>query len=279
MQFECPECKKTYDNIISLSKHWTRTHKETTSSLYLSLNKLAEPPRCKCGCGQETKFLDAGRGYSDFIRGHASRVSNNFVSEKVQQKSANTRRKMFASGELETWNKGKTKETHPSIAEYGRKGSISISSNSVEIERRSKRMKENRLNGTIPTLSGEDHSQWKGGMSSLNHSCRANGNLYRKWIKPKMINASFCCEKCMCKGGRLEVHHDKETFSEIMRKIAQKHNWETKLTTALTQENDEIFALKQKISNEVAQYHIDNNVSGIVLCKSCHKKAHDKHNL
>ena len=83
----------------------------------------------------------------------------------------------------------------------------------------------------------------------------------------------------MCKGGRLEVHHDKETFSEIMRKIAQKHNWETKLTTALTQENDEIFALKQKISNEVAQYHIDNNVSGIVLCKSCHKKAHDKHNL
>lgn len=276
MQFNCPKCNKTYDNIISLSKHWSKTHKEPTHLLYLSFNNLEKAPTCKCGCGKETKFLDAGRGYSDFIQGHQSRVKNNFVSEKAQQNSAKTRRKMFASGELETWNKGKTKETHPSVAEYGKKGSVSISSNPEEIERRSKRMKENRLNGTIQTLSGKDHSQWRGGVSSLNHTCRANGNLYRKWIKPKMIKAAFSCERCGCRG-HLEVHHDKETFSEILRTFADKYNWEENLTSKM-EESPKLFELKQKISNEVAQYHIDNNISGIVLCKSCHKDEHDKHN-
>lgn len=281
MQFNCPKCNKTYDNIISLSKHWSKTHKEPTHLLYLSFNNLEKAPTCKCGCGKETKFLDAGRGYSDFIRGHQSRVKNNFVSEKIQQKSASTRRKMIEDGTWkpfhlnetgEHWAKGLTKETDKRIA----KMSQSIVKG-PEKEKRSKRMKENRLNGTIQTLSGKDHSQWKGGVSSLNHTCRANGNLYRKWIKPKMIKAAFSCERCGCRG-HLEVHHDKETFSEILRTFADKYNWEENLTSKM-EESPKLFELKQKISNEVAQYHIDNNISGIVLCKSCHKDEHDKHNL
>lgn len=283
IKFRCPKCDVEYSNIVSLSKHWSRTHKEKTSSLYLSLKGLDRPPSCKCGCGQETAFLDTGRGYRDFIRGHQSRVKNNFVSEKAQQNSAKTRRKMVEEGTWkpfhlnetgEHWSKGLTKETDERIAKMSR----SIVEG-PEKEKRSKRMKEGRLNGTVPTLSGKDHSQWKGGASSLNHVCRANGNLYRKWIKPKMILASFSCEVCGCSGGRLEVHHNKETFSEILRKISQKHDWGMKLTTALEPENEEMFTLKQKISNEVARYHIDNNISGIVLCKACHKKEHNKHNF
>jgi len=65
-------------------------------------------------------------------------------------------------------------------------------------------------------------------------------------------------------------------MSEIVRHIATSNGWEDYfgLPTA-----EETFTLKQKISNDVAQYHIDNNISGIVLCKSCHKEEHDKHNL
>jgi hypothetical protein len=96
--FKCPksDCDNEYDNIVSLSKHWSRSHKLPKKELYLKLHNVTEPT-CACGCGGEVKFLDAGRGFREFIRGHASRVpeKNNFVSRKAQENSLKTRRKMW----------------------------------------------------------------------------------------------------------------------------------------------------------------------------------------
>jgi hypothetical protein len=32
--------------------------------------------------------------------------------------------------------------------------------------------------------------------------------------------------------------------------------------------------MKDQIAKAVAQYHVENNISGVVLCSKCHKKEH-----
>jgi hypothetical protein len=159
------------------------------------------------------------------------------------------------------------------VAKYGISGSKTIRSNPAELKTRAKRMKKGRLDGTIPTLSGPDHSQWKGGVSSLNHTCRADRRLYNRWTRAHLIRAKFTCEECGAQG-RLQVHHDQETFSEIMRRFAKQHKWTRGLTEAIGFEDPKLDALKKKIAKDVTDYHIKNNVSGVVLCKSCHGRYH-----
>lgn len=279
MSFNCPKCICKYDNITSLAKHWLRTHKQTTESLYLCLNNISSAPTCACGCGGKVKFLDAGRGYSTYTRGHQSRVNNNFQTEKSKKNSLKTRRKMleegtwkpFASNETgNVWNAGLTKED-PRIA-------AAISKRETEEYKKisSERMREGRTSGKIPTLRGDKHSQWNGGISSLNHTCRSSTKLYREWIYPKLKENNFKCSVCSS-NGRLEVHHDKESFSQIYTKIAHQFNFPLKITVSLSPDTDpEIQMLKIKISDAVAQYHIDNNISGKVLCDNCHELEHEK---
>lgn len=240
-------------------------------------------PTCKCGCGGEVKFLDITRGFADYIRGHHSRIKNNFQTEKSVKNSLATRKKMIETGEWkpfnsnetgEHWSKGLTKETDERIAKMAN----SIANNHEEIKRRSERMKKGRLDGTIPTLYGEDHSQWKGGISclrSISHS-----KLYAVWKLPKIKAANYKCQICD-KGGTMEVHHDKERFAEILNNLATIHGWET--STWKSDESWEVdekyHAIKTQIADAVADYHIENNVSGIVLCEECHKKEHEKYNL
>jgi len=245
----------------------------------MCLNNISSPPTCACGCGGAVKFLDAGRGYSTYARGHQSRVNNNFQTEKSRTNSIKTRRKIleegtwkpFASNETgNVWNAGLTKED-PRIA-------AAISKRETDEYKKisSERMKEGRISGKIPTLRGENHSQWNGGISSLNHTCRSNTKLYRDWIYPKLKENNFKCSMCSS-DGRLEVHHDKESFSQIYTKIAEKFSFPMKITVSLSPDTDpEIQMLKMKISDAVAQYHIDNNTSGKVLCENCHKLEHEK---
>lgn len=279
--YTCPFCSdKTYETILSLTKHWTKTHKQTTESLYLSLNGMESPPVCGCGCGEPVKFLDAGRGYSEYVWGHKSRVSNNFQTEKSKTNSKTTRKKMleegtwkpFATKETgEHWSKGLTKETDERIRKMAE--TISLPE---ESKKRSERMRKNRLTGIVQTLRKEEHSQWKGGVSSLNHHCHANRKLYNEWKYPKLLAAGFRCSQCN-NSTNLEVHHDKQSFSSILRNIAYEHKWEERLATFFQESiSQELIALKEKISEAVAAYHIENNVSGIVLCQECHKAAHSK---
>lgn len=55
--------------------------------------------------------------------------------------------------------------------------SKSLITNDWSNERRreySQRMRENRLSGTVPSLTGSAHSQWKGGTSQLGALCHGN---------------------------------------------------------------------------------------------------------
>jgi len=279
MSFNCPLCEKQYPKLISLSIHFRKFHKGTSKKLYVLLYHDGVEPTCGCGCGGEVRYLDTTRGFRKFIRGHAARVpgKNNWGNnKKAREKSQKTRKRMWEKGELKIWNKNLTKEEHKSVAEYGRKGSKTILSNPEELERRKKRMKQGRLDGTVRTLYGPEHSQYKDGTSSLQAYCHGNGRLHNEWKTPKIIASRHTCQHCdqSFKRNKLHVHHDQERMCDIVRLVAAKFNWSGSIHSNGI--NTQLVSLKCKISNAVADYHVLNNVSGIVLCENCHSKVHGR---
>lgn len=288
MTFLCPECKiQFYNNLISLSTHYRKLHKKPSRDLYISLYCQNIAPLCKCGCGEITKFIGILYGFRAYKRGHAARVKNNYQTDKSKINSITSRRKLISSGvykpfaSIETgkvWNAGLTKETDCRVAKLAE-----LINQPQEIKIRSERMRNNRLTGVVKTLREKDHSQWKGGISDLSGACHSNPRYYREWKYPKLHASGFKCTecgKCGNGGGILQIHHDKEKFSEIVNTCADKFDWKNELKSAewdLTNKN--IILLKSKISEAVMDYHIKNDVSGVVLCKSCHKKEHKSYNF
>jgi hypothetical protein len=289
--YKCPDCTNEYDKLISLSLHYRKGHKKTSKELAISLNHGGQEPTCRCGCGQPVKFLDISRGFSEFILGHAARVpgKNNWGNNaKAKEKSLETRKEMIKSGEWkpfsekstgEHWAKGKTKETDLRIA----KAMLTRETKEYKLVS-SQRMKENRKNGTIPTLIGPSHPQWNGGTSSLLATCHADKRLFDEWKYPKLLASKFTCQTCgkeNRKGNQviLHVHHDKIKMSTIVRLCAEQNDWEDFYGKSLKDSSIDTFEIKKKISNDVCDFHIKNNVSGVVLCEVCHNIIHDKMNF
>lgn len=274
-----PECRQLFHSIISLSVHYRKRHEKTAKTLYMALHTNGKPQSCKCGCGEETRFLDITRGFSVYKVGHNSRVSNNYQTDGSAESSLATRRAMLEAGEWkpfvcnntgQRWSKGKTKITDERIKRAVEKLSPK------EIRRRSEAMKQAWKSGRIQPLVGAQHPKWKGGVSGLVTSCHANKKLYEEWKYPLLAAAGFACSVCGVNKGPFEVHHDKERMSDIVHNIAIAHGWNDYY--ALTPSKDS-YELKVAIVEAVATYHIDNHVSGIVLCERCHKTEHAGYNL
>ncbi len=262
MDLKCPTCDYENDNLTSLSIHFRRKHKGTAKQLRIALFHNGVEPTCACKCGSAVKFHTVQTGFSEYAWGHASRVNNNWGHNKeAQQKSQGVRREMHKRGEHAVWNRGETKETSEQVAAYGMKGSETIRSNPELIKQRSDVMRESRLDGTIRTLYGAEHSQWKGGTSALQPLARAR--LHSVWTYPKLKASGFRCQKCG-QQKKLEVHHDQERFAAILQKAI----------AIFGEVTDDNFEQKSSISEWVADYHIENDVSGIVLCERCHNDEH-----
>ena len=90
------------------------------------------------------------------------------------------------------------------------------------------------------------------------HSIRTR--LYKAWIFPIMERDGFTCRKCSKTGNELEVHHNKEPFSEILKKFTKG------ISISSFNYKDYI-----KISDKIIKYH--KKVSGITLCTECHSKV------
>jgi len=222
-------------------------------------------PTCACGCGEAVSFFQATKTFGRMKRGHISRIKNNWGHNKdALNKSHQTMREKRARGECQAWCKGLTKETDERIASYAKTCSSTIRSNAEEIEQRAERMRRHRLDGTIRSLYGPEHPQWKGGTSSLSGECHGDNRLFKEWKFPKFKAANFKCTRCYSTKN-ICVHHDKEKMAEIIRMFVSEMKYDNSIIN---------YELKKKVINAVIDYHIQNNVSGIVLCFECHEKEH-----
>jgi hypothetical protein len=131
-----------------------------------------------------------------------------------------------------------------------------------------KRMSKMRKDGTIPTLYGKNSSRWQGGVSSIQQIARASNILYKEWKYPILIRDGFKCTQCASTTD-LHIHHDKDSFSDIIKKVMTVDDFE----------NIESFDRKKEVAEKVISYHVNNNVSGVTLCLECHQKIHPNLNF
>jgi hypothetical protein len=157
--------------------------------------------------------------------------------------------------------KGKTKETDEKIAKRAKERSENFTQE--EKNKLSIKMKKQWEDGVIVPLKKSSNPHWKGGTSELTIMVRGNRKLYKEWKYPILQKFEFKCSLCGSTK-KIEVHHDKERMCDIFKSFLLEPKKELN------------FEEKGKICDQVVQYHIDNKVSGIVLCKECHKKAHNK---
>lgn len=171
---KCPACDRKFKSYTAVSMHFRKMHgttKQLAEIMHLSLlNEQygGRPPTCACGCGQVPKYYDYDRGYAKYVRGHYSRVHNNWGhNDAAQKKSQDVRRKQIAAGKWKPWNNGATSETDERVAQYGRRGSHTLKTNPNCQRQRSEHMAEQWKTGSLTPKRGSAHSQWKGGVSSL----------------------------------------------------------------------------------------------------------------
>lgn len=266
--FKCKLCDKEYNNYNSLVKHANRTHKLERRQFYVDYYLNGIWPICACGCGQKTKWSYTDKKFREFAGvGHLNKIRNNWGhNKKAQKKSSETRRKQYANGERKTWCDGLTLENSPSLQRAAKKLSERYT---PELRKQySEKMSKMRKDGTIPTLYRDRSSQWKGGVSSIQIVARNDKRLYEQWKYPILVRDGFKCT-CCNNTTDLHVHHDGETFSEIIKKVMTLDDYE----------KIDNFETKKMITNKVIDYHIQNKVSGITLCKECHNNFHPSLNF
>jgi very-short-patch-repair endonuclease len=106
--FSCPSCNKEFTTWNGLAKHTSRNHNLSGKDLVMKYYKISEPPKCKCGCGAECTFDKGHSKFREYTKGHLARTNGGFYSKKGSDKSAETRKVRFNSGEIIQWNKGKS---------------------------------------------------------------------------------------------------------------------------------------------------------------------------
>lgn len=217
--------------------------------------------QCLCGCGTSV--------IGKWVRGHYCRMNNPSKLDNVRLLRSAKFKKMHEDGVLPPWNHGLTKDD-PRVAKQGMTFSKLLTQK--ERNNRSVRMRTNRLDGTVPTLRGPDHSQWKGGVSRITERMRGSHQMYKLWKLPILHRDSFACQKCGKNSTEttLHVHHDKERFAEIAKKIMFKIHGDELLERELTFDEATI------VVTAVENYHVSEHVSGITLCVDCHSAEHGK---
>jgi len=81
-----------------------------------------------------------------------------------------------------------------------------------ETKRKISLSKKGKKRGYMPWLDGENHPQWKGGITTEKHKIR-NSIDYRLWREAVFARDNWVCQKHKTKGGKLHPHHIKN-FSQ-----------------------------------------------------------------
>lgn len=211
---------------------------------------------CACGCGIAVK----GR----FKRGHNSRLPEQKEFKRLGIQRA------FVEGRLVrgpgmSWNTGLTKQTDERVLKSAK--TLSRTNSSPEMSALlSKRMSQFRKNGTVVSPSGSQNGMWKGGTTTITQGLRGSKRYYHEWKLPILNRDCFSCTNCGSKQN-VVVHHDKERCSHVVSHVLNQLYPDVKRSTLS-------FDQRKLVVNAVVDYHIQNNVSGVTLCRSCHNEYH-----
>ena len=105
---------------------------------------------------------------------------------------------------------------------------------------------------------GENNAQWKGGVTPIRGTI--NSSLkYRQWRQGIFIRDNFTCQECGAIGGRLEVHHFRKPFSELLDEA--RYN----------------LPLLSIYDAAMAYTPMWDSANGTTLCRNCHKNKPHKY--
>jgi hypothetical protein len=260
---------KTFSNGGVMARHLKKEYGLTYREYYHKyIIKTDDVPTCKCGCGQEMKWKSSS--YTEYAKGHYVKVpgQNSWGNNpEAVRKSAETRRRQYKDGERQVWNDGLKKGDHPAIDKYG-DGRSKAFTKTVK-KQYSQQMKKSWKDGKIVPLTGADHPQWKGGVSSIQQIARGNKRLYDEWKFPILKRDDFKCTKCGS-SDKLHVHHDDIEFCDIIQIIILENKG--------LAESDE-YEDKKLLAEKVIDYHKEKDVSGTTLCYKCHNELHPSLNF
>lgn len=260
---QCPKCNYQTDSLNSLRIHSSKQHSLPSEDLYLAVVSGGDRGICKCGCGEATSFISLQKGYNDYVQGHASRVNNNWGHNESAREKSLKKRRDEGLWSRDPWNRGKKKESDPEFAK------VCERSYSTEVfrKKRSKIMKEQWETNVLVPQKGPNHSQWKGGTSALGAMCHGDNRLYKQWKLPKLQAAGFKCSQCGS-DRNLHVHHDNVRMAKIIGIYRDKLP-----AGELTHDQ------KSWVVDRVVEHHENIEVSGIVLCETCHESLHASMNF
>ena len=122
----CPYCSFSSKRITTIEEHLGDQHGKTPIDAWLEKHGQK---KCKCGCGETTKWLNFKLGFSEFINGHNASIYNYLdhdVAEEIVKKRNNTLKNSIESGEIIPWCKGQTKQNNHVVANAAQKRSETV---------------------------------------------------------------------------------------------------------------------------------------------------------
>lgn len=148
--FKCHICQIEYESYLGLSRHCRVTHKIDKDRLRVIVYNNGKDPLCKCGCGECVSWNYKEEKFNDFKQGHYVRTTGGFYSPDGAKKSGETRKRKFATGEIEQWNTGVSFE-----AAYGKVRADEMKMALSENTERAQKIK----NALLGKAKSEEHRQ------------------------------------------------------------------------------------------------------------------------
>jgi hypothetical protein len=169
-QYKCPWCD-VVKPLRGLACHTGKTHKQPVEELHRQVLHGGITPLCKCGCGQQVKWLQ--RCFGEYLRGH------NGFSQAARDSAADVRRERAERGELVSWNKGLTKDTDERVARAAER--VAAATDGADISRRmaarsdeEKAQHHRNLATALKLTFDKGRKQWNDGLTKDTHASLAS---------------------------------------------------------------------------------------------------------
>ena len=282
----CPYCDRHFETYNGLCKHVfsnEKPHGDISKEKLLADYKYdGKRPTCKCGCGKYTNIsYIGGIHFNDYIVGHISMIHNNWGhNEKAKEKSSETRRLQYASGERIQWNKGKKweemyskekiEELMKQYSDYERNNKIASALKGVpKSEEHAEKCRENgKSENSINANREKMHKMLTEGGFSL--SSKIEKEFIEKCVKP--IGIDFTTQHYL-----KDIHHYCDVYIPSKNMIIefQGDYWHGNPKKYDKEELSDFQLEKVKKDEILREYCKENKINLIEIWESDYNRSHE----